>query len=219
MPAAYNAAIRCAKSDNLIFTHQDVKFTDKWFDKLVNIIESCPDWGIIGCAGIGRKFSIRNIGKWGGYKHSQVAVGVVYGSDNEIKPSWDGIKDTMKVHCVDECLFVLNKKTKLIFDEDLNGFHFYGTDICLQARAKKYGVYAANLPIIHYGKYSTSMSDASYWKLFHMLHKKWSHKFKTLLGTHMHWNNNELISYINYKLSGPDFVEIKIQGIGVQFED
>lgn len=213
---AYNYAMKCATSNNLIFAHQDVEFVGDWFSKLDEIINSLDSWGAIGCSGISLNAGIADIGVWGGYREQQVAVGTVYGSKSD-KPDWDGIKDITKVHCLDECLFIVNRLSDQKFDENIHGFHFYGADLCLQLRDSGYDIYAADLPIIHYGKYSTSMADKSYWRSFKYVHNKWCEKFNVLLGTHMHWNRDVVVSYIQYKIKGFDNLSIKLDAMGVKF--
>jgi hypothetical protein len=159
---ALNIGLDVARSDIVIFAHQDVRLLYRWFDRLAELIKTIPsDWGVLGSAGIGLEYSRDDIGKWGGaLKVNTVAVGSVWDSDESLGqvPYWDGVKDLTPIHCADECVLVVNKKTGLRFDAQFTGFHFYGVDLCLQARAAGYAVYGAHLPIVHYGKYSASFS-------------------------------------------------------------
>jgi len=215
---ALNVGINSSKSDILIFCHQDVKLLGPWFDTLKEIIIKLDDWAILGTAGIGLDYSRKDIGDWGGARDREtVAVGTVWDDETHLdsSPYWDGVKEITKVHCVDECLFILNKKTGLRFDPFFNGFHFYGVDICLQARAAGFNVYCADLPIIHCGKYSGSFSnDGYYWLLFKKLRDKWIEQFPELLGTHMHWAEDELTTYIPIVLESD--IKISIKSIGVR---
>jgi glycosyltransferase involved in cell wall biosynthesis len=216
---ALNVGIDASKSDIVIFAHQDIRLLDNWFEILQNLINQMPDdWGILGCAGIGADFGRKDIGAWGGaVEGSTVAVGSVWESDESLPepPYWDGIKDLTRIHCADECLFVLNKKTGLRFDNQFTGFHFYGVDICLQARAAAWGCYGAHLPVVHYGKYSASVvGDKKYWTFLRFLHNKWKLRFPEMLGTHMHWAPDELTSYISLGLSsGAMKMDMKAMGI------
>lgn len=225
---ALNVGIDAAKSNNLIFVHQDVRLLGDWFQTLSNIIDNVPDdWGILGSAGIDLQYSRKDIGRWGGAKEvDTVAVGTVYDSDEslEIGPYWNGAKDITKSHCADECLFVLNKKTGLRFDTQFTGFHFYGVDICLQARAAAYSVYCAHLPIIHYGQYSASFTgDNKYWVYLRYLYNKWRLQFPDMLGTHMHWGSeqdsnisNELTSYISLAIEDDSGLSVGIKAMGIE---
>lgn len=219
---ALNVGIDASKSDILIFAHQDVRLLDDWFVKLDGFLQNISDdWGIIGSAGIAIKYNREDIGKWGGSLYlDTVAVGTVYDNDESLEkgvPYWNGTKDLEQVHCVDECIFVMNKRTGLRFDSMYTGFHFYGVDMCMQARAAGYGVYGADLPIVHYGKYSASITgDHKYWVYYRYLHYKWHERFPELLGTHMHWAKGELTSYISIGLENDIGQEITIQAMGIE---
>jgi GT2 family glycosyltransferase len=214
---ALNLGLSASKTDVVVLAHQDVRLKDGWFDKLESVINDLPDdWGILGSAGISLDYSRGDIGDWGGALNvDTVAVGTVYDSDEAEDPYWDGIKNITKVHCADECLLVLNKKTGLRFDAQFTGFHFYGVDLCLQARAAALGVYCCDLPITHYGKYSASFTgDDRYWVYLRFLHNKWRLRFPQLLGTHMHWADKELTSYISLGMES-EGVEINLKAMGI----
>lgn len=218
---ALNHGVDTARSDNVIFVHQDVRLLPGWFDLLVEVLDNIDDdWGVIGSAGINLKYNRNDIGMWGGsVSVDTVAVGSVWDSDEKLHepPYWDGSKELVPIHCVDECLFVLNRQCGLRFDQQFTGFHFYGVDMCLQARAAGYTVYGAHLPIIHYGRYSASFSgDRKYWIYFRLLHNKWHRRFIDLLGTHMHWSKDELTSYISIGLQDRSGIDIRIRAMGVR---
>jgi hypothetical protein len=216
---ALNVGLDSSNSDVVIFAHQDVCLLKNWFVILADLLNQIPeDWGVLGCAGISAQFSRSDIGMWGGALiGNTVAVGSVWDSDENIDddPYWDGFKDLQSIHCADECLFVLNKRTGLRFDTQFTGFHFYGIDICLQARAAAFGCYGAHLPIVHFGQYSASVvGDKKYWTFLRFLHNKWKLRFPEVLGTHMHWAPNELTSYISVGLSSGNIkCDMKAMGI------
>jgi len=217
---ALNLGIKVARSDNLVIAHQDITLVEDWFAIAEETLGKLDkDWGILGAAGIDLNRERRDIGPWGGaVLLDTVAVGSVWHTDDvDSEPYWDGLKSPTRVHCVDECLFILNKKTGLRFDTMFNGFHFYGADMCLQARAAGFGVYAADLPIIHYGAYSSSMAGRSrYWQFFRLLHNKWKSRFPEMLGTHMHWCDNELTSYVSAELEADDGNNIHVKSFGIK---
>lgn len=218
---ALNIGIEASKGDIVIFAHQDVRLLYDWFDLLLDLIDQMPpDWGVLGTAGINLKYGRHDIGKWGGAATlDTVAVGTVWDSDESLvkPPYWDGTKDLATVHCADECLFMMNKRTGLRFDQAFNGFHFYGVDLCLQARAAAYNVYCAHLPIIHYGKYSASFTgDKKYWVYLRYLYNKWRFRFPEMLGTHMHWAHNELTSYISVGLEDDSGISVGIKAMGIK---
>jgi GT2 family glycosyltransferase len=216
---ALNIGMDVARSDTLIFAHQDIRLLHDWFNILHNCIDKLPyEWAILGSAGINLKYGRSDIGRWGGALHADtVAVGSVwYDDDTDSEPQWNGIKELATTHCVDECLMVVNKRSGLRFDAMFHGFHFYAVDLCLQARSAAYSVFCTHLPIVHYGKYSASMvGDNKYWPHLRFLYHKWAMRFPELLGTHMHWSNNELTSYIPMSLASNDAQEIKLKSVGV----
>jgi GT2 family glycosyltransferase len=217
---ALNVGIDASKSDILIFVHQDVILLENWFDKLETVLSECDkNWGVIGCAGIDLKYGSGDVGKWGGALNTDtVAVGSVYDNIDKMSdgPYWSGIKETVPVHCIDECLFILNKKTGLMFDTMLTGFHFYGVDLCLQARSTGYTVYGADLPIVHYGKYSASFTgDKKYWVYLRYIYNKWFLRFPELFGTHMHWTPEGMTSYINIGLEDDTGIKVQIKSLGI----
>lgn len=218
---ALNIGADVARSDTLVFVHQDVRLlTNNWFELLDNNIRQMPKgWAILGSAGINLRYSRADIGKWGGALHHEtVAVGSVWFSDEttQREPDWNGIKELTQTHCVDECLMVVNRRSGLRFDAMFDGFHFYAVDMCLQARSAAYPVYSTHLPIVHYGRYSASISeDNRYWPQLRYLHHKWKMRFPELLGTHMHWAEKELTSYIPMSLVSDDEQEVKIRAMGL----
>ena len=126
---ALNIGLDASKSDIVIFSHQDVSLIGDWFGRLNSIISNINgDWGVIGTAGISLNFTDSDVSKWGGpINKNKITVGQVWDSASNLnnEPYWDGIKETTKVHCVDECLFAINKSTGLRFDQLFSGFHFY----------------------------------------------------------------------------------------------
>src|ERR1700741_1274995 len=61
--AAYNEALRWAKSEHMIFVHQDMLLPDEWISKLSIALEYLdkvdPNWGVLGCWGAKRNGEYR----------------------------------------------------------------------------------------------------------------------------------------------------------------
>lgn len=206
--AAINLGLKIAHSDIIICCHQDVTLLPRFFDILSNHIKNLKrnkKWKLIGCAG--RRYDPNRT------DFSEGDVGIVFngppgykGQDFELalERPWNGMTDLTEVHCVDECLFIINNShdDKLVFDTNLKGFHFYGVDYSIQARQAGYKVYAAYLPIIHHGAYSSSLIvNQDYWYLYKDLISKWIKVEDRCFGTHMHWRKRadgikEISSYI-----------------------
>jgi len=222
-PVAFNIALESSKSDIIIFCHQDVRLLPGFFENLEQYIMLLPRWAIIGVAGISLSYGIDDIKPAGGSKHdTTIAVGKVWHTDNiNNPPYWDGDNNLTPVHCVDEVLFVYNRQAGLKFDTMLLGFHGYGIDLSLEARHKQESVYAANLPIIHYGEHSSSITcDRSYWQSLLKLAYKWGQHFPILLGTFMHGKidskETSITSYIPMSLEDDSGIQIQISSIEIK---
>ena len=203
-PQALNHGMTIAKADTIICCHQDISFLPGFFDEMKKSIDYVgEDWGIIGSAG--RSLELDDLNK-----RPKHYVGIVYNGhpgqldinfDDKLVKAWDGRKDITEVYGVDECLFLINKRHKLTFNNAINGFHFYGTDFVLSNRSAGYKVYASYLPIIHHGAYSSSLKTKdNYWPLFRKLIDIWSTSYPNFYGTHFHWSTSkdgrEISSYI-----------------------
>ncbi len=211
-PQAINYGLTIAKSDLVICCHQDVSFLPGFFDEVEKSVKKAgEDWGIIGSAG--RSLELDKVTK------KPKFIGVVYNGhpgdlsedfDTKLIKCWDGYRDLIEAHTVDECLFLINKRHKIFFNEILNGFHFYGCDFAFSMRSAGYKVYAAYLPSIHHGAYSSSLKTKdNYWSLFRKLLDRWSAAFPECYGTHFHWttskNGREIASYIPFESDNDSF--------------
>jgi GT2 family glycosyltransferase len=218
---ALNVGLDSSRSDYAIVVHQDVEILDDWFTRLDDCIDNLDqDWAVLGSAGIALRYGSDHVGKWGGAVGvDTVAIGSVWHDESALddEPYWNGIKEPALAHCCDECLMVVDRKKGLRFDSQFHGFHFYGVDICLQARAAGYKVLCADLPIIHYGKYSASMvGHTRYWHYLRFLHNKWKYRFPEMFGTHMHWKKDELTSYINFEMESDDGLHVEVKAMGIK---
>ncbi len=133
---AYNDAIDKAKTDLIVFAHQDVYFPEAWLkdlDRALLILEEKdPNWAVLGCYGIDRK------GEGVGYVHS-VGLGVLGCPFLEPVP----------VISLDEFVLIVRKSANVRFDATLPHYHFYGTDICLAARKKGLNNFAISAFTVH----------------------------------------------------------------------
>jgi GT2 family glycosyltransferase len=189
---ALNLAIKAAKSDLIICCHQDISLLPGFFQRAIKILDDIDDdWGIIGCAGPSLEKDESN----NHFPIGRVYAGKVseYGDDfdSKLRIIYDGEIRSAAAFCVDECLFLINKRQGIRFNPEIDGFHFYGADICLSMMTAGKKVYASYLPIIHHGEFSESAKsgDIEYWRLFKKLLKLWREKFKECYGTHMHWTH------------------------------
>ena len=135
-PKAYNDAIERSSSDLIVFCHQDVYLPEGWLNDLKRDLDYLtihdPNWGVLGCAGI-----TVDCQHWR-YLYSS-GLGVIGGP----------LEHPTAVQTLDEVVLILRKSSGLRFDEFLPHFHFYGTDICLQASKKGRKSYAISAFCIH----------------------------------------------------------------------
>ena len=157
--AAYNQAIDKAQSDLLVFVHQDVYLPQGWLTSVRRTIELLskidPNWGILGVYGVNKP----NDG-----------TGFLYCAENgTLGHAFEGVRE---VRTLDELLLIMRKSSNLRFDEQLPGFHMYGTDICLEARRQGMRSYAISAFCIH----NTSgyrMLPLQFWRCYLFMRKKW----------------------------------------------
>jgi hypothetical protein len=117
---AYNDAIDCSETDIIVFMHQDMVLPKDWlanFQRAIRLMEETdPQWGVLGCYGM-------PVDGWG--------RGHVYSNGRGMLGSPFTVPEP--VQTLDEIVLVLRKSSNLRFDEQLPHFHFYGTDICMEA--------------------------------------------------------------------------------------
>jgi hypothetical protein len=158
---AYNRGIDETDADIIVFAHQDVYLPQHWesaFWRAIDTLErEDPDWAVIGVIGVGEDGTV--VGRsWSS------GLGRMVG---------DPLAEPAPVICVDELLIVLKRSSGLRFDENLPGFHLYGSDIVLTARAARLGAYVADLPVIHNSKPVRGLGGA-YARAYRFMCRKWA---------------------------------------------
>lgn len=137
---AYNDALDKAKTDLVVFCHQDVYFPETWLGDLRRSLEalavSDPNWGVLGGFGATRR------PEWVGYLYS-TGLGVMG------RP----FERPIEIETLDEYVLILRKSSGLRFDPNLPHFHFYGTDICMTAREQGKRCYAISAFAVHNTSY------------------------------------------------------------------
>ncbi len=171
----YNLCLNEAVNDYVVFLHQDTFLPTAWDYNLVTDIENIQKqnikWGVIGCYGI-------NFNRKGcGYVYSN-GLGKVLGSDGTPE----------KALSVDEMVIVVNKKSLLTFDDCLPGYHFYGTDICLQSKTLGFENYVVKNYCIH-NSLPVKKFDRSFWSACNYIRLKWKQQLPiTTTCVHIHTN-------------------------------
>ena len=133
---AYNDAIEKSENDLIVFAHQDILFPACWVDDLRRALKELestdPNWGVLGCYGA----TLDDYGR--GYILSG-AQGILGKPFEQPEP----------VQTLDEIVLIWRKSSGMRFDENLPHFHFYGTDICMEAAERGRKSYAISAFCIH----------------------------------------------------------------------
>jgi len=133
---AYNDSIDHASNDLLIFCHQDIILPEGWLSQLQSALDSLtvsdPNWGVLGVYG-----KTQDGRGWG---H-------VYSSGRDV--IGEPLEKPVLIQRLDEIVLIFRKSSGLRFDADLPHFHFYGTDICLQAAKRGMKSYTISAFCIH----------------------------------------------------------------------
>lgn len=158
----YNRALDATKADVVIFAHHDVFLPQGW-DKLLAArlaeVEALdPNWALFGSFGVG--LDAAHIGPVWSSSLGQI-VGRVPAAPVEVQS-------------YDELLIILRRSSGLRFDEALEGWHFYGTDIVTQARAKGLKAWAGALPCIHNDRFHEALGP-DFTASYHAMRRKWRH--------------------------------------------
>lgn len=161
---AYNACIESFDENRpMLLIHQDVYLPDGWLGKLTQAMawldEHDPRWTVLGIIGRdgagemrGRAWS-NGIGREVGYT----------------------IEAPQRVATVDELVIVLRGGSGLRFDEQLPGFHLYGTDIVLTAMERGRTAYVFDGPVIH-NSLPVKALDKNYEAAYRYMQRKWWHR-------------------------------------------
>jgi Glycosyltransferase like family len=157
---AYNAGLQRSTNELVVFVHQDVFLPEGWLADLSSGLEtigrSDSNWGVIGSCGH-RKDGLR-------FGHLYTPGEGVIGRPMAPQP----------VQTLDEVLLVLRKSSKLKFDEQLPGFHFYGTDICLAAATQGMQCYAVSAFCIH-NSCQYFEFPPEFYSSYRLIKSKWRH--------------------------------------------
>ena len=161
-PRAYNEAIAKAKTDLLVFVHQDMYFPDGWIESVQRAIETLetkdPNWGVLGV--------------WGTLDDVKRAGYLCWtGNAGMERPPFEGGQEVMSL---DEVVLIFRKSSGLKFDEALPGYHMYGTDICLESQRQGRRTYAISAFCIH----NTNIGGflpGQFWKCYLFMRRKWKH--------------------------------------------
>jgi len=167
--SAYNAGLDRTTADVVIFAHQDVYLPRGWEAKLITAIDALnhhnKNWAVLGIIGVDTTHRV---------DATHRIVGRVWSSGLgcEIGCLLDF---PVRAVSIDELAIVLRKEARLRFDEDLPGYHLYGTDIVQMALQKGFEAYVFNAPVIH-NSVPVLQLDRSYRRAYRYMQHKWWRK-------------------------------------------
>jgi len=160
---AYQSALAQGKNEWVVFVHQDVFIPEGWERKLLHAIRSLESvdraWAVIGLYGVTSNGD--HVGHlW--CSHCNTVLGTHFSAP---KP----------VFSIDELLIVVKRSSGVAFDEELPGYHLYGTDIVQCALQRGRGAYVACAPVIHNAR-PIPYLDSAFFSAYRYLVEKWGNK-------------------------------------------
>ena len=124
---AYNYGLAKSTGDLLIFAHQDVYIPANWYQQLstaINILDkACCSWGVLGVIGVNNNGLVKGC-SW------STGIGSEVGTP---------IGQPERAVSLDELILIVRKSSGLRFDDNLPGWHLYGTDMVQEALKREFG--------------------------------------------------------------------------------
>lgn len=159
---AYNSGLAEARNEIVVFAHQDVYLPDTWVADLQHALHTLEAnhsrWGVLGCFGVTRDLPRQPHG------HCYST-----GLRNMLgKP----FSTPVPAGSLDELLLVVRRSSHLSFDEQLSGFHLYGTDICLEASLRGMNSYIIPAFCVHNSNGIVRL-PSEFWRAYFYLRRKW----------------------------------------------
>ena len=161
--AAYNAVLREATADLVVFAHPDVYLPEAFAASLAEAVawldEHDPAWAVLGLVGC------RADGTIAGFTYS-VGLGSFVG-----RP----FATPIRVRTLDEFVFAVRRSSGLTFDEALPGpqSQLCAPDVCLQAEREGKGVWVIPAFALH-NSTGWAYLPLDFWKPYLYMRRKWS---------------------------------------------
>lgn len=159
-----NLLIQRSVGKYILMCHQDIRLLSDSFkvltDRLNELDSIDPQWAVAGNAG-------KTID--GDYR---IRISDLHGIDQSKGPL------PAQVVSLDENFIVMKRSALLAFSTDLQGFHLYGTDICIQAEVRGRSVYVIDFHLEHLsagtvGEDFFACADALEWKYLRAFKRRW----------------------------------------------
>jgi hypothetical protein len=157
---AYNSGIDQAQHDLIILAHQDMYLPAGWAAEVERAIQALattdPNWGVLGCWGMTRTGN---------------SAGYLYCTGNE-RMLGQRFETPVEVRSLDEAILIVRKSSELRFDEALQGYHLYGTDVCLEAGRQRKKSYVISACCIH-NTNGYKLLPWDFWRAYLFMRRKW----------------------------------------------
>ena len=157
-----NVFLQKAQGKYVILCHQDILLHDSDFTDLMQCIQYLDEkdatWALLGNAG--------------GINLKWIATHITEGKTGIIRSE---THLPLKAKTLDENFIVVKKSANIALSNNLQGFHFYGTDICLIAAVLGFNSYVINFNLIHK---SNGKKDESFYDLEKKIRIKYHKSFQ-----------------------------------------
>ncbi len=179
-----NKAIHMSKGEYIILIHQDVRLVFDGLKILKSKIEEIskidPSWAVLGNAG-------------GNFDLGEKFIRISDPTNKDLKFG----KLPAKVYSLDENLLIIKSSSLIAFSEDMDGFHFYGTDICQQAMFRGYSCYVIDFHLLHK---SSGKKDLTFFKskenFIENYQRKLSPRFLRTTTTRIFLSSNKFFNFL-----------------------
>lgn len=162
--SAYNYGLTKALGEILIFAHQDVYIPHSWRQQVLHAVAAAENlplpWAVLGVVGVNDGQNMVKGCSWSTGLAKEVGFPV---NQPEAAVS------------LDELILVVRKSSGLLFDENLPGWHLYGTDIVQTALEQGLGAYIIHAPVIH-NSLPVMRLDSGFSECYRYLCSKWRHR-------------------------------------------
>jgi hypothetical protein len=144
----------------IVFCHQDILLDQgHGLEQLLQVLNELehrdPEWAIAGNAGLNTHYEL------------------VAKINDPSTPNWIGSLP-QQVYSLDENFFVIKASVKIDCSSDLKGFHFYATDLCLNAILQGHSCYVIDFHLTHLSAGNLNLVFDQAKETFY---RKWCHKF------------------------------------------
>ena len=157
-----NFGLNQAQTPWVVFSHQDVRFPAGWLPSVIRMLSGLPE-------------SVALVGLVGTQADGRYRGHIV---DPNGQSYWGPLPADVLV--LDEVVLILRRDSGLRFNEDVPGFHCYGTDLCLQAHSLGLRVVAVDAVVRHL---SSGRVDESYDKATRWILDRWGSEYGHIIPT------------------------------------